>query len=96
MVQLQKLSGETDDTKRQWQIVNRLLSWASSVGKSPKVGDESNYARARYLSLIRHPLFPAQGASIRRRHSEDRTSFPLTSLTGCSLAAGTNNTWQIS
>jgi hypothetical protein len=24
------------------------------------------------------------------------TSFPLTSLTGCSLAAGTNNTWQIS
>jgi len=26
---------------------------------------------------------------------QDRTRFPLTSLTGCSLAAGTNNTWQI-
>jgi len=45
MVQLQKLSGETDETKRQWQIVNLFLPRAKSVSKSPKVGDQSNYAR---------------------------------------------------
>jgi len=49
MVQLQKLSGETDETKRQWQIVNLFLPRAKSVSKSPKVGDQSNYARAGLL-----------------------------------------------